>query len=131
MKKWILLLLICSANTCVASELQGAWKLVSGEYIDQNGKLTSYQSINLQSLKVLSESHFSFTSVKGDSFWAAGSGTYKFADGKYQETLNFNSFGQSKGSQFTFDSKLVGNIWYNSRWEGETRVEYEVWQRVE
>lgn len=132
MKKIIILMaLLFLARASFATELTGAWELESGEYINEQGQLINYNAVDFHSLKVLSATHFSFTSVRGDKFWASGSGTYELSKGKYKEVLKYNSFGQSQGAEFVFDSKVEGDFWYNSRWEGETRVEYEVWRRVE
>lgn len=114
-----------------STDLQGVWQLESGEYVNGEGELISYESLNMQSLKIISESHFSFTSMKGDTFWASGTGSYEFSDGKYIESLQLNSFGEAPGAVFEFDSKIDGDYWYNTRWKEGTRVEYEVWKRVE
>lgn len=123
--------LLFAGLTAQAGDLEGVWKLTSGEYVNGEGELVNYQSVDLKSLKLISETHFSFTSMKGDEFWASGSGTYVFSDGKYSETLQHNSFGEKPGKVYSFNSKVEGDYWYNSRWEGDKRVEYEVWQRVE
>lgn len=112
-------------------DLKGVWKLKSGEYINGEGDLISYQSLNMQSLKIISDTHFSFTSMKGDTFWASGTGSYEFEDGKYVEKLQLNSFGEKPGAIFAFDARVEGEYWYNTRWEDGKRVEYEVWQKVE
>lgn len=125
----MLILLACPAAS--ASTLDGVWKLVSGEYVNEKGELVDYQTIDLQSLKVISGSHFSFTSMKGDKFWASGTGTYEITDGKYIEKLWHNSFGEKRGATFTFDTRIEEKYWYNSRWDGEKRVEHEVWRKVE
>lgn len=114
-----------------ATELEGVWELVSGEYVDGEGKLISYESIKLNSLKVISTTHFSFTSIKEGKFWASGTGTYKLKSGQYKEVIKYNSFGENPGAVFVFNTKIEGNYWFNSRWDGNTRVEYEVWRRVE
>ncbi|GGD62954.1 hypothetical protein [Lacimicrobium alkaliphilum] len=126
----LVIFLALTATVAGASELEGAWELVSGEYVDPKGELIDYQAIEMKSLKVISGSHFSFTSMKGDEFWASGTGTYAFEQGNYTETLGYNSFGVKPGGTFSFKSKVEGEYWYNSRWEGDKRVEYEVWQRI-
>lgn len=125
------LLLVSPVALASAAALKGVWKLESGEYMNGDGKLISYESLNMQSLKVISDTHFSFTSMKGDTFWASGTGSYTFEDGKYVEKLQLNSFGENPGAMFAFDSKVKGDYWYNARWENGVRVEYEVWQKVE
>jgi hypothetical protein len=117
-------------NVARANDISGEWELVSGEYTNAKGELIDYQELNMKSLKIVTDSHFSFISMKGNEFWASGAGTYEFKDGKYTEKLGYNSFKAVPGSVFTFTSKVQGGFWYNARWEGEKRVEYEVWQRV-
>lgn len=132
MKNIVLILFLALASPLVtANELPGVWQLVSGEYVDGNGELVQYRSIGLKSLKVVSATHFSFTSMKGGEFWASGSGTYELGNGTYAEKLLYNSFGEKPGTVFSFDTRLEGDVWYNSRWEDGKRVEYEVWRRVE
>ncbi|AQQ68852.1 hypothetical protein Mag101_15340 [Microbulbifer agarilyticus] len=119
------------SSLSAAKELVGVWELVSGNYVDGSGTLVDYKDLDMQALKVISDSHFSFTSMKGGDFWASGTGTYELADGKYTETLRYNSFGQATGAQFAFTTRIEDSLWYNERWEDGKRVEYEVWQRVE
>ncbi|MFC6922812.1 hypothetical protein [Microbulbifer taiwanensis] len=128
---FFLFLLLSLSPLVTAKEVIGVWELVSGEYINGEGKLVDYKEIKLHSMKVISSSHFSFTSMKGEEFWASGTGSYEFADGKYIEKLHYNSFGQNPGATFIFDSKIDDDYWYNSRWKGDKRVEHEVWRRVE
>lgn len=122
--------LLSGYSSAIANPLQGAWKLISGEYIDAQGQTISYVASDMQAIKVLSEQHFSFTSLKGEQFWASATGTYQFTDGQYVESLVLNSFGEKAGSQYAFAAKIEGDTWYNSRWQDGKRVEYEVWQRL-
>lgn len=122
--------LLLGSQSIAATGLEGTWQLISGEYIDAKGKTVSYASTDMQSLKVLTPEHFSFTSMKGEQFWAAGTGTYEFKDGQYAESLLLNSFGEKVGASFVFQAQVEGDMWYNSRWKDEQRVEYEVWQRI-
>ena len=127
----LFLLSVWVSPFAVAQDLAGAWELVSGEYIDAEGELVNYGESDLQSVKILSATHFSFTSMKGRDFWAAGTGTYQLANGQYTETLQLNSFAAEPGTTFTFDTRVEDGYWYNSRWEEDKRVEYEVWRQVE
>ncbi|WGL15122.1 hypothetical protein PVT68_10065 [Microbulbifer bruguierae] len=132
MKNIVLFVFVFFLSSIVtAQSLVGVWELDSGEYIDGDGQLVDYSGLGFKSLKIISNSHFSFTSMKGDKFWASGSGTYKVKDGKYTEKLKFNSFGEESGSEFVFDVKIENQYWHNSRWKDGVRVEYEVWRRVE
>ncbi len=125
----VVLCLICLPLS--ASELNGAWRLVSGEYINENGERIDYIESGMASIKVLSDRHFSFTSEKGGRFWASGTGTYHWEQGVYTESLLYNSFGQTPGTEFQFKARLEGDRWYNSRWQDDKRVEFEVWQRID
>lgn len=114
-----------------ASDIEGVWELVSGEYKNEHGEMVAYDEIGLKSLKIISGSHFSFTSMKGERFWASGSGSYSFSEGRYVEELKFNSFGEKPGARFSFSADLDGEYWRNARWDNGERVEFEVWKRVE
>lgn len=131
----ILLLFVTCAPTLVAQPLSGVWELAAGEYVNERGILVNYQTLNLKSTKILTDTHFSFTSMKGDAFWAAGTGTYALVDGRYTETLQLNSFGQKAGSTFEFDTTMETSdetiLWYNARWQNGKRVEFEVWRKVQ
>ncbi|WP_088330939.1 hypothetical protein [Lacimicrobium sp. SS2-24] len=135
MKNYINLVLVALLFTLSqvarADGIAGLWSLVSGEYVDTEGELINYNRIGMKSIKVITDKHFSFTSMKGDAFWASATGTYEFTQGTYAETVGYNSFNVSPGSVFSFTSRIEGDFWYNARWEGEKRVEYEVWKRLE
>ena len=114
-----------------AAEIEGVWELVAGEYKNEHGEMVAYDQIGLKSLKIISGSYFSFTSMQGSQFWASGSGTYSFIDGRYVEELKFNSFGEKPGALFSFSAELDGDYWRNARWDDGERVEFEVWKRVD
>lgn len=124
-------ILVFSTGISHANTLNGTWELISGEYVNEEGKLLSYKDLDMAAMKVLSDSHFSFTSMKGGKFWASGTGSYTLEDGKYREELLYNSFGEAPGTMYAFDSEIEGNLWRNSRWKDGERVEYEVWRRVD
>ncbi|MCQ3829259.1 hypothetical protein HXX02_07360 [Microbulbifer elongatus] len=132
MKKTVLALALSLISSFASADnLTGAWELVSGSYVDNKGTLLDYQELDFKALKIISDRHFSFTSMKGGKFWASGTGTYEVADGKYTETLHFNSFGEQSGAKFVFTTRVEDEYWYNERWKDGERVEYEVWRRVE
>ena len=125
--------ILCTTFSALTSaeELTGVWQLVKGEYVNAEGQLVDYAQLDLHSIKIISATHFSFNSMQGNKFYASGSGTYRFSDGHYRETLQFNSFGESPGKIYEFSSKLEDGFWYNSRWSQGQRVEYEVWKKIE
>ncbi len=108
----------------------GSWQLVSGEYVDEKGKLVDYSEAKLKSIKTLSTSHYSFISMSGEKFWAAGAGSYSFTDKEYIETPIHTSYTIETDSKYRFSYKHEGEYWYNSRWKDGKRVEYEVWQKL-
>jgi hypothetical protein len=108
----------------------GTWKLISGEYINNKGNLISYEELNLRSLKIITNTHFSFITMSGDKFWSSGAGTFKYTNSEYIESPLFTSFNSPKGKKYVFKYKIEGEKWFSSRWKSDKRVEYEVWQRV-
>jgi hypothetical protein len=110
--------------------LAGAWELVSGFYVGADGAVMNYDNANVKSLKVLAAGKFSFvTSAKG-SFYAAGGGDYQVENDLYTEIPILASEASMLGQRFTFQFKLEGNTWTNSRWQEGVLVESEIWRRV-
>ncbi len=113
------------------SPLSGAWRLVSGYYVGDDGVKLDYAAAGVQSLKLLSAGRFSFVTTAGGAFYAAAAGDYAAADGLYAEIPVLASQPEMIGSRFEFQYRLEGNTWSNARWQDGVCVEYEVWQRVE
>lgn len=127
--KIVLFFIISFSVNAKENLFTGTWKLISGEYINHEGNLISYKTLNLNSLKVISQTHFSFVTMSGDKFWSSGSGTFEYTNDEYVESPIYTSYNAPKGKQYVFKYKLDGETWFSSRWENEKRVEYEVWQR--
>jgi hypothetical protein len=108
----------------------GAWELISGSYIGEDQSVTNYEDAEIKSLKVLSESKFSFVTSAGGAFYAAGGGDYLTENGRYVEIPQLASHSSMLGQRYEFEYQLEGDIWTNSRWQGNVRVELEVWKRV-
>ena len=127
-----IIFIFCLSFSVNANEniFSGTWELISGEYIDHDGNLVSYEKLNLRSLKVISKTHFSFVTMSGDKFWSSGSGTFKYTNEEYIESPLYTSFNSPKGKQYVFKYRFEGDTWFSSRWENEKRVESEVWKRV-
>lgn len=123
-----ILLLTVSAPT-LTNELEGTWILMSGEYVNYEGKLVQYSDLELKSTKIIFGNHFSFVTMSGDKFWSAGSGTFRLDGNNYIEKPILNSYKSPYGKEYVFDFKIVGDTWENSRWQNGTRVEFEIWQR--
>jgi len=132
MKLSYLLLAAIASFSCLGQNnpFQGTWQLVSGEYLDKNGKTIHYDSLGISSQKVLSLKHFSFVSMAKGEFWAAGTGSYTYNETDYNETPKYASYPLEDGGTYTFGYEIKGDYWHNSRYRDDKRVEYEVWQRV-
>ncbi|WP_296246947.1 hypothetical protein [uncultured Stenotrophomonas sp.] len=113
-----------------AEGLQGAWQLQSGEFINPEGKVVDYASQKLAGTKILADGRFAFTTTSDGKFWAGGSGTYRSADGHYVETPLMASYPLENGGSYSFRYTLEGDVWTLERWDGERRVEREVWKRA-
>ncbi|MEO6060941.1 MAG: hypothetical protein ABIQ99_03275 [Thermoflexales bacterium] len=109
----------------------GAWELVSGSYAGDDQSVTDYTEAEIKSLKVLSGSRFSFVTTAQGAFYAAGAGEYTAEDGRYAEMPQFASHASMLGQRFEFQYQLDGDTWTNTRWQGDVRVELEVWKRVQ
>ena len=109
---------------------QGTWILVSGEYVNHEGKLVSYEELGITSQKIIADGHFSFVSMSNNSFWAAGTGTFTIENNQYIENLQMASFAVENNGNYPFTFSLIGDTWKNERWKDGKRVEFEVWQRV-
>ncbi|GAA0813303.1 hypothetical protein GCM10009111_08470 [Colwellia asteriadis] len=126
----ILVALLSFSANADENLFSGTWTLVSGEYINYEGKLVSYESLNLRSIKVITNTHFSFVTMSGDKFWSSGTGTFEVTDSEYIESPLYTSFNSPEGKKYVFKYKKEGDKWFSSRWENDKRVEYEVWQRI-
>lgn len=123
-------LLITFSVNAASNKFQGSWQLMSGEYLNNEGKLIHYADLQMNSIKVISDSHFSFVSMSGDKFWSSGAGTYRFTDKEYIESPIHTSYGVTSGTEYVFTYKMENNTWYNARWENGERVEYEIWKKL-
>ena len=126
----ILVLLLSFSVNANESLFSGTWELISGEYIDNEGSLKDYGELNLRSLKVITQTHFSFVTMSGDKFWSSGAGTFTYTSSEYIEAPLFTSFNSPKGTKYVFKYKFDGDKWFSSRWEDGKRIEYEVWKKV-
>ena len=113
-----------------ASPLDGAWRLDSGSYVDDQGQEKDYGSLKLQGTKLLADGHFSFTTTQDGRFWAGGSGTFTAGADTYVETPQMASYPVVEGGNYHFSYTLEGNTWTLERFEDGKRVEREVWRRV-
>jgi hypothetical protein len=113
-------------------EMMGAWALVTGERRDDaSDETVRYQEVQYSSLKVLSETHFSFITHAGDAFYFSAGGTYRCDGEQYIEQLEFASHPSMRGCEFSFQYRIEGDLWHNTRWENGVQVEHEIWRRLD
>lgn len=111
--------------------LEGAWRLVAGEYLDAQGRQVDYASQQLEGIKVIGDGHFAFTTTQAGRFWAGGAGTFTADGTQYTEAPRMASYPLAEGGQYRFSYVLEGDTWTLERHDGGKRVEREVWHRVE
>lgn len=112
-----------------ANPLEGSWRLVSGQLIDDE-TITDYDEAQIKSIKVIAGNHFSFVSHKGDSFYASAAGRVVVDGDSYSEVPQYASYPPLIGKTFSFTFELDGDVWRKERYENGKLVEVEVWQRL-
>lgn len=70
----------------LSNPFYGTWRLVSGEYVDDKKVLQTYDKLKLESLLVLSDTHYSFVTMSNGKFWGSGAGRYSYTGELYSET---------------------------------------------
>lgn len=126
----IITLVFTFSVNAIENKFDGSWELISGEYQNNKGVIIQYEDLKIDSIKVISGTHFSFVSMSGDKFWSSGAGSYRFTEKKYIESPIYTSYGATLGKEYVFTYTIENNIWYNSRWDEGKRVEYEVWRKL-
>lgn len=121
---------LLAGPTAASSPLDGAWRLASGSFVDEQGQEKDYGSLKLQGTKLLADGHFSFTTSQDGRFWAGGSGTFTADADTYVETPRMASYPVTEGGSYRFRYTLEGDTWTLERHEDGKRVEREVWRRV-
>ena len=114
----------------LSNPLVGAWELVSGSFLGENNAVINYFDSAMKSLKVLSESKFSFITYAQGMFYAAGGGDYISENGVYVEIPTLASHPDMIDKRYEFQYQLEGDTWTNSRWQNGIRVEHEIWRKV-
>jgi len=125
------ILCLLFSTTSYSNPFIGSWQLISGEYVNDKNELVDYADSDMNAIKVLSVENYSFISKSGEKFWAAGAGSYQFDEKTYTETPIHTSYHIAPDSQYTFQYKIIGEHWQNSRWKAGKRVEYEIWRKID
>ncbi len=111
--------------------MMGTWALVTGECQEEvNGAMVDYEAVQYRSLKILSETHFTFITHAGDDFSCCAGGRYSVDADRYIEHIQTTSAPHLLNREFAFQFRIEGDLWHNTRWENGVQVEHEIWQRV-
>ena len=111
--------------------LAGVWQISSRL---QEGELVPvHRTGTRKTLKLLTGTRFQWMAIDPGSkeFMGTGGGTYRFAEGKYIEQIEFFSRDSSRvGASLTFDGELKDGEWHHSGLSSRGVKLYEVWTRV-
>lgn len=78
-----------SATQDLPNPLVGTWELVSYKY----GKETEFTDMTdlMKEIKLITPTHFSWTSYDEQEVIGSGGGTYTYQDGRYIEKIDFST----------------------------------------
>lgn len=111
------------------SSIIGTWKLVSGK-MTRNDSTFNYGSSNLNSMKIITPTHFAVFGQNADgSFSHASAGVATFTGNTYTESIDYGSFQNAMGSKMTFTYSIKGNQLHISG-GGSGYTFDEDWERV-
>ncbi|EWH07345.1 MULTISPECIES: hypothetical protein [Pseudoalteromonas] len=120
------LLLASFAN---ANPLVGSWQFVEGKYATKEGYVTA-KAPELTSVKLITDTHFSYITQKNGNFHYAGGGKYVLQDQQFIETFSYGNVPSLQGKTMAFDYKVDGDLWHHTLYENGKLVEAEIWQRI-
>lgn len=110
--------------------LAGLWTISARR---QGGELQAiHQTGTRKTVKILTGTRFQWAAIDPGTkqFMGTGGGTYRFADGKYTERIEFFSRDSSRvGSSLSFDGRLENGDWHQSGLSSKGDPIYEVWSR--
>ena len=123
--------LVTSVQAAEQGSLQGSWTLQSAVYTKADGTVIKVSGEDRKSVKVLSNSYFSFVTVHKDgSFSSALTGTYQLKGNDYHETPQTGSVASMLNKTYEFKAKVEGDLWHHSGMEDGMKIE-EVWVRLD
>lgn len=102
----IITLVFTFSVNAIENKFDGSWELISGEYQNNKGAIIQYEDLKIDSIKVISGTHFSFVSMSGDKFWSSGAGSYRFTEKKYIESPIYTSYGATLGKEYVLPIPL-------------------------
>lgn len=115
LKIFFLILLTIGISSCSnkrkdTNEIIGSWKLIFNQ-IKEGDSIHVKDLSNIDFIKVINNTHFSFINQPKDSFsnFYAGTGTYTFDGENYIETLKYIEYKAIRNHQFSFKVKRIGD----------------------
>lgn len=122
-------LLSTAAFAQTQSPVVGTWKLVSGQ-MTQNDSTLTYTAANLNSMKIISPTHFAVLGQNSDgSFSHAFGGAVTITPDTYTESIDFASSPNMKGRKSVLKYEVKGDqLHINGGVDGITFNE--TWTRV-
>jgi hypothetical protein len=92
-----------------ALPIKGTWQLFSATLVENGNSTTTDYTKDKKFIKIINDSHFSFTSHdlahgkdSASAMFSAGAGSYTLKDSLYTESLEFCSAREWEGHDFTF-----------------------------
>lgn len=104
-------LLLATQAIAAPHPVDGSWQLVRGEYLEADGRMVNYETKKLQSIKVITDGHFSFTTLADGRFWSAGAGTYVADATTYTERPSLASYKLTPEGSYTFRYRIENDVW--------------------
>jgi hypothetical protein len=125
----VLSIISCSQES---NPFVGSWELVSYKNIWPDTTITGDTS-TLQSIKVLSPTHFALATVNpiDSSFVHGGAGSYSYNENQYIEKIEYQTYKIMIGKSYDFTYKFEGDTWTidGDLEEFNLRI-VEVWRRL-
>ena len=100
----------CSEQTNKKAKIVGSWKLIYNQ-IKEADSIQIKDLSKTDFIKIINETHFSFTNQPKDSLgeFYSGAGTYSFDGKNYTETLQYIAFKPIRNHQFHFKIEFKGD----------------------
>lgn len=116
------------------SPMAGAWHITERANGGEGELVKIHQEGTRKTLKLLSGTRFHWfaidPAVKG--FYATGGGTYKTANGKYTEKIEFFSKDNNRvGTSLSFGWKLENGRWDHSGKSSDGKPIHEIWEKID
>lgn len=96
-----------------STDIVGTWKLISGTIIKGRDTVVTDYTINQESIKIISDTHFAFLrhDLKGDSnsIFVAGGGRSLIHENLYTEYLDYCNYREWENHEFHFEYEINGD----------------------